>query len=138
MLEKYAVRWGGGTNHRAGWTTAILIKDNHMRLAGGVGPVEHMRAAGPEMPVEIEVETLAEVDQALAAGADIVLVDNLSTDDMREAVGARRAREGRDLGRRHARSAARAGGTGADYVSIGALTHSARAADLSFEIEPDV
>lgn len=138
-LEKYAVRAGGGTNHRDGLDDGILIKDNHIRLGGGVAEVvRKMKAARQEMPIEIEAQSLEEVDQAIAAGADIVLVDNLPIDAVREAV---RRIAGRakielsggitldripDLAR-----------TGADYVSVGALTHSAPAADLSFELEPD-
>ncbi|MGH2603550.1 MAG: nicotinate-nucleotide diphosphorylase, partial [Dehalococcoidia bacterium] len=137
-LEKYAVRAGGGVNHRRGLDGGILIKDNHIRLAGGVEKaVSRMRAAGPAMPLEIEAQSLADVDAALAAGADIILLDNLTLDEVREAVRrvAGRARteisggvtldQIRDLAR-----------TGADYVSVGALTHSAPAADLSFELEP--
>ena len=111
-LEKYAVRAGGATNHRVGLFDAILIKDNHIRLAGGVGAaVERARAHRPGLPIEIEAQTLAEVDEALAAGADIILVDNMSTDDIREAVAPRaRPREDRDLRRRHARAHPGAGG----------------------------
>ena len=136
-LEKYAVRAGGATNHRIGLFDAILIKDNHIQLAGGVKPaVERARAHKPGVPVEIEADTLEQVDAALGVGADIVLVDNMSTDDIREAV--RRA---------HGRAKIEISGgvtlaripelaaTGADYVSVGALTHSAPAIDISFEIE---
>jgi nicotinate-nucleotide pyrophosphorylase (carboxylating) len=136
VLEKYAVRCGGGTNHRERLDSAILIKDNHKRLAGGIGPVLQRAARAPQ-PVEIEVENLVELDQALAAGAKRVLVDNFSLDDQREAV------------RRAAGKAVVeiSGGvtldclpdiasSGAQFVSIGALTHSPRAADISFEIEP--
>src|SRR6185369_4261803 len=86
-LEKYAVRAGGGTNHRAGLDDGILIKDNHIRLGGGVAEVlRKMKAARHEMPIEIEAQSLEQVDQALAAGADIILLDNLSMDDVRMAV----------------------------------------------------
>lgn len=136
VVEKYAVRCGGGTNHRERLDTAILIKDNHKRLAGGIGPVLQ-RAARAALPVEIEVESLAELDQALTAGARRVLVDNFSPGDQREAV--RRAAGkavveisgGVTLDR-----LPEIASTGAQFVSIGALTHSARAADISFEIEP--
>ncbi len=139
VLEKYAVRAGGGTNHRAGLDDGILIKDNHIRLGGGVAEVvRKMKAARQEMPIEIEAQSLQQVDEAVAAGADLILVDNLPIEDVREAV---RRIAGRakievsggitldripDLSR-----------TGAHYVSIGALTHSAPAADLSFELERD-
>ena len=138
-LDKYAVRAGGGVNHRNGLDDAILIKDNHIRLAGGVGPaVTKMKSAGQQMPVEVEAQSLEDVDGALAAGADIILLDNLSNDQIREAV--------RRIGGR-AQVEISGGITlervpelatmGANYVSVGALTHSAPAADLSFELQPD-
>jgi nicotinate-nucleotide pyrophosphorylase (carboxylating) len=136
-LEKYAVRAGGGTNHRFRLDDGILIKDNHVRLAGGLGvAVQRMRAANHSLPIEVEAQSLSEVDAALEAGADIVLLDNLSTPDIIEAVGKCRGKArteisgGVTLSRMPELAA-----TGADYVSIGALTHSAPAADLSFEIE---
>jgi nicotinate-nucleotide pyrophosphorylase (carboxylating) len=137
-LEKYAVRAGGGVNHRGGLDQGILIKDNHIRLAGGVrNAVTRMRHANREMPTEVEAQSLEQVDDALAAGADIILLDNLSTADLTEAVKRCAGRVKTEI----------SGGvtlarmpelveTGADYVSIGALTHSAPAVDLSFEIEP--
>jgi nicotinate-nucleotide pyrophosphorylase (carboxylating) len=136
-LEKYAVRAGGGTNHRAALDEGILIKDNHIRLAGGVAEaLGRMRAARREMPIEIEAQSLEQVDAAVAAGADIILLDNLSTEEVREAV--------RRIGRRTQieisggvtlERIAELAATGADYVSVGALTHSAPAADLSFELD---
>jgi nicotinate-nucleotide pyrophosphorylase (carboxylating) len=138
-LEKYAVRAGGGTNHRAGLDDGILIKDNHIRLGGGVAQVvRKMKAARQEMPIEIEAQSLAQVDEAVAAGADIILVDNLPLEEVREAVRRIAGRTKIEL----------SGGitldripelarTGAHYVSIGALTHSPPAADLSFELEVD-
>jgi nicotinate-nucleotide pyrophosphorylase (carboxylating) len=137
VLEKYAVRAGGGTNHRFGLDDGILIKDNHVRLAGGVGvAVQRMRDANLNLPVEVEAQSLSEVDAALAASADIVLLDNLSTADIIEAVGRCRGKAKTEVsgGVTLARMPELAA-TGADYVSIGALTHSAPAADLSFEIE---
>lgn len=136
MLEKYAVRCGGGTNHRQRLDDGILIKDNHKRLAGGITEVLR-RAADARLPVEVEVENLDELDEALAAGAARVLVDNFSLEDQREAV---RRCAGRAIveisgGVTLDRLPAIAG-TGAAFVSIGALTHSVRAADLSFEVEP--
>lgn len=137
-LEKYAVRAGGGVNHRSGLDDGILIKDNHIRLAGSVGAaVTRMRKANHQMPTEVEAESLVQVDEALQAGAEIVLLDNLSTEDIIEAVRrcSGRARTeisgGVTLQRMDELAA-----TGADYVSVGALTHSAPAVDLSFEIEP--
>jgi nicotinate-nucleotide pyrophosphorylase (carboxylating) len=137
-LEKYAVRAGGGVNHRSGLDDGILIKDNHVRLARGVGAaVRRMRTANREMPTEVEAQTLAQVDEALEAGADIVLLDNLGTSDIVEAVRRCRGRAKTEIsgGVTLARLQELAA-TGADYVSIGALTHSAPSADLSFEIEP--
>jgi nicotinate-nucleotide pyrophosphorylase (carboxylating) len=136
-LEKYAVRAGGGTNHRFGLDDGILIKDNHVRLAGGVvTAVQRMRAANLNLPVEVEAQSLCEVDAALEAGADIVLLDNLSTADIIAAVGKCRGKARTEIsgGVTLARIPELAA-TGADFVSIGALTHSAPAADLSFEIE---
>jgi nicotinate-nucleotide pyrophosphorylase (carboxylating) len=138
-LEKYAVRAGGGTNHRAGLDSGILIKDNHIRLAGGVAEaVVRMRTAGSPLPIEVEAQSLEQVDEAVRAGADIVLLDNLSTPEICTAVeriGGRARIEvsgGITLERIPELAA-----TGADFVSVGALTHSAPAADLSLEIEPD-
>ena len=138
-LEKYAVRAGGGTNHRSGLDDGILIKDNHIRLAGGVEKaLKRMKAARHEMAIEIEAQSLEQVDQALAVGADIILLDNLSTPELHEAVRriARRAKVEVSGGVTLERIPELAS-TGADYVSVGALTHSAPAADLSFELEPD-
>lgn len=137
-LEKYAVVAGGATNHRMGLFDAILIKDNHIRLAGGVNAaVELARARAPELTLEVEAQSLAQVDEAIAARADVILVDNLSFHDIRESVrriGGRARVEvsgGVTLDRIPELAA-----TGADFVSAGALTHSAPAVDISFEIEP--
>jgi len=138
LLEKYAVRAGGGTNHRLALDDGILIKDNHVRLAGGVqAALARMRAASVDMPIEIEVQSLAQLDEALAAGATRILADNLSMEDLHEVV--RRTRG-------HAQVEVSGGvtlerldaiaDTGAEFVSVGALTHSAPAVDISFEIEP--
>jgi nicotinate-nucleotide pyrophosphorylase (carboxylating) len=138
LLEKYAVRAGGGTNHRLALDDGILIKDNHVRLAGGVHvALERMRAANVDMPIEIEVQSLAQLDDALAAGATRILADNLALDDLSEVVRRTRGRAqvevsgGVTLERLDAIAA-----TGAEFVSVGALTHSAPAVDISFEIEP--
>jgi nicotinate-nucleotide pyrophosphorylase (carboxylating) len=134
-LEKYAVRAGGGVNHRFGLADGVLIKDNHVRLAGGVcAAVARMRASSP-LPIEVEAQSLIEVTEALQAGADIILLDNLSTKEIIEAVGQCRGRAKTEIsgGVTLARMPELAA-TGADYISIGALTHSAPAADLSLEI----
>jgi nicotinate-nucleotide pyrophosphorylase (carboxylating) len=138
MLEKYAVRAGGAVNHRSGLDDGILIKDNHIRLAGGVvNAVTRMRKKTREMPTEVEAQSLQQVDEALAAGADIILLDNLSTDDIKVAVEKCRGRVKTEIsGGVTLQRLPELATTGADYVSVGALTHSAPAADLSFEIEP--
>jgi nicotinate-nucleotide pyrophosphorylase (carboxylating) len=135
-LEKYAVRCGGGTNHRQRLDDGILIKENHKRLAGGIAEVLK-RAANASLPVEVEVESLEELEQALRAGATRVLIDNFSIEDQQAAV---RHCKGRALveisGGVTLERLPEVATTGADYVSVGALTHSVRAADLSFELEP--
>ena len=137
-LEKYAVRAGGGVNHRGGLDEGILIKDNHIRLVGSVrGAVSTMRKLNQEMPTEVEAQTLAQVDEALDAGAEIVMLDNLSTDDIIEAVKRCRGRAKTEIsGGVTLQRMPELAATGADFVSIGALTHSAPAVDLSFELEP--
>jgi nicotinate-nucleotide pyrophosphorylase (carboxylating) len=137
-LEKYAVAAGGGTNHRIGLFDAILIKDNHVRLAGGVGPaVQRTRATHPGLPVEVEAQTLDEVSEALDARADIVLLDNMSTAQIRAAVARAQGRSKTEIsGGVTLERMGELATTGADFVSVGALTHSAPAADISFEIEP--
>ena len=137
-LEKYAVRAGSGTNHRAGLDDGILIKDNHIRLAGGVAAaVQRMKDDDPEMPIEIEAQSLEQVDEALAAGVDCILVDNLPIDVIKEAVRRTAGRVKIEIsGGVTLERIAELAATGAHYVSVGALTHSAAAADLSFEIEP--
>ena len=138
VLEKYAVRAGGASNHRAGLFDAVLIKDNHIRLAGGVqAAVERARAHRPGLAVEVEAETLAQVDEALDAGAETILVDNMSTDRIREAVVRARGRAKIEIsGGVTLERIPELAATGADFVSVGALTHSAPAIDISFEIEP--
>ncbi len=138
MVEKAAVYVGGGTNHRIGLFDELLIKENHAAAAGGVGEaVRRARAARPDLPLEAEVRTLAELDEALAAGAPRIMLDNMDLATMRAAV--RRA-----AGRA---SLEASGGvtlerlreiaqTGIDFISIGALTHSAPALDLSLILEP--
>ena len=137
-LEKYAVRTGGATNHRMRLDDGVLVKDNHLRLAGGVREaVARARAGNDGLPIEVEVETLADVDAALEAGADRLLVDNMNTADIREAVRRTRGRATVEIsgGVTLARIPELAE-TGAEFVSIGALTHSAPSADISFEVYP--
>ena len=138
-LEKYAVRCGGGTNHRLRLDDGILIKDNHKRLAGGVGAAaaRAMKASGG-LPVEVEVENLAELDEVLKTGVPRILLDNFTTYDIREAVKRVNGRAELEIsGGVTLERIPELATTGAQYVSIGALTHSAPAADLSFELEPE-
>jgi nicotinate-nucleotide pyrophosphorylase (carboxylating) len=138
LLEKAAVAAGGGTNHRVGLFDAILIKENHAAIAGGVGEAVRMaRAAAPDVPLEVECRTDAEVDEALAAGAGRLLLDNMAPAQMRaivERVGDRAELEasgGIDL--ETIRDVAE---TGVHFISVGALTHSAPSLDLSLLLEP--
>jgi nicotinate-nucleotide pyrophosphorylase (carboxylating) len=136
-LEKAAVAAGGGTIYRVGLYDAILIKENHAELAGGVGEaVRRAKAAAPGLPLEVECRTLAEVDEALAAGAPRILLDNMSVAELRDAV---RHVSGRaELEASGGASLATIGeiaSTGVQFVSVGALTHSPPALDLSLTLE---
>jgi nicotinate-nucleotide pyrophosphorylase (carboxylating) len=137
-LEKYAVRTGGGTNHRMSLDDGVLIKDNHIRVAHGIAnAVKQVRAWGLKQTVEVEVTTLEEVDAALDARADILLLDNMTTDLIREAVRRSKGRAKTEIsGGVTLSRIPDLAATGADYVSSGALTHSAPSVDISFEIEP--
>jgi nicotinate-nucleotide pyrophosphorylase (carboxylating) len=138
-LEKEAVRLGGGHNHRAGLHDAILVKENHAALAGGVGAAARRAlAAAPDgVPVEVECATLVEVGEALAAGVPRILLDNMAPPRLREAVelvaGRAELEASGGVTLENVRSIAE---TGVDYVSVGALTHSAPALDLSLILEP--
>lgn len=137
-LEKYAVRVGGGYNHRFGLDDAVLIKENHIAVSGGVG--EAVRAAkaavGHLIKVEVEVERLDQIPAALEAGADAILLDNMSTADMREAVrriaGQAIVEASGGIGLERLREVA---ATGVDLISLGRLTHSAAALDLSLRLD---
>jgi nicotinate-nucleotide pyrophosphorylase (carboxylating) len=136
-LEKYAVRCGGGRNHRFGLDDGILVKDNHLRAAGGLRPaVERLRAAGTGLPIEVEAETLDHVREALAAGVEQILLDNMPPALMREAVelvdGRATLEASGGVSLDTVREIAE---TGVDFVSVGALTHSARSLDVSLELE---
>jgi nicotinate-nucleotide pyrophosphorylase (carboxylating) len=137
-LEKYAVRMGGGRNYRMSLNDGVLIKDNHIQLANGVASaIARVRASGTTLPIEVEVTTLGEAAEALEAHADILLLDNMTIELIGEAVQLCKGRAkteisgGVTLDRIPVLAA-----TGADFVSSGALTHSAPAVDISFEIEP--
>ncbi len=137
-LEKYAVRCGGGTNHRFGLADAILIKDNHVALAGGVRrAVEKARAAaGHLVTIELEVDTLDQLGEGLAAGVDAVLLDNMDTATLRRAVEIVSGRCTTEAsGGITLDTAAAVAATGVDILSVGALTHSAPWLDVSLEIE---
>jgi nicotinate-nucleotide pyrophosphorylase (carboxylating) len=138
-LEKYAVRVGGGRNHRMRLDDGILIKNNHLRLAGGIrAAVESARRRRPpRMLIEVEVSNLAELDEALTAGADAVLLDNMTPAEVRECVRRAAGRVRVEVsGGINAANIRAYGETGVDSISVGALTHSAPAGDIHFLIEP--
>ncbi|MHB1128195.1 MAG: carboxylating nicotinate-nucleotide diphosphorylase [Bacillota bacterium] len=137
FLEKYAVRMGGGLNHRFGLYDAVMIKDNHIRAAGSITRAVDMvrQNLSPVVKVEVEAETLEQVGEALAMGVDIIMLDNMSTDKMRRAV----ARiDGRALveasGGITLERVREVAGTGVDFISVGELTHTIKSLDISMEI----
>jgi nicotinate-nucleotide pyrophosphorylase (carboxylating) len=137
LLEKYAVRVGGGSNHRFGLDDAVLIKDNHVAVAGGVGEaVRRARAAvGHLVKIEVETTSLAQVREALDAGAEVILLDNMTPEMLREAValvGGRAVTEA--SGGITPKNAAEVAGTGVDVLSLGWLTHSAPALDVALDV----
>jgi nicotinate-nucleotide pyrophosphorylase (carboxylating) len=139
VLDKYAVRCGGGLNHRMGLGDAALIKDNHVVAAGSVGAaISAVRNDAPSLPLEVECDRVDQVSEAIAAGAELILLDNMTTDQMTECV---------SLGRSAARpvqfeasggltleNAAEVAATGVDFVAVGALTHSAPVLDLGLDV----
>jgi nicotinate-nucleotide pyrophosphorylase (carboxylating) len=136
-LEKAAVVAGGGTSHRFGLFDMVLIKENHVAAAGGVGPaVRAARARFADLPIEVECQTAAEVDEALEAGAPRILLDNMTPGQMRaiaaDVAGRAELEASGNINLDTVRNAA---GTGVDFVSVGALTHSAPALDLSLILE---
>jgi nicotinate-nucleotide pyrophosphorylase (carboxylating) len=135
-LEKYAVRCGGGTNHRAGLYDAILVKENHLRIAGGIGPAIAALGDRKGIPVEVEAETFGEVGEALVAGVDRILLDNMTVDEVADAVRLVAGRVPLEASGGVTLDTVRAyAETGVDFISIGALTHSARSLDVSLEVE---
>jgi nicotinate-nucleotide pyrophosphorylase (carboxylating) len=141
-LEKYAVRCGGGANHRMGLSDMALVKDNHVRAAGGVAEAcARVRALRAEIPVEIEVDDLGGLADAIAAGADEVLLDNFDLDELRRAVARR------DADAPHVKLEAsggltldvarRVGETGVDWIAVGELTHSARILDIGLDLDDE-
>lgn len=140
MLEKYAVSVGGGHNHRYGLFDAVLLKDNHIKAAGGVGEaVRRSRAKVPHtVKIEIEVETLQQAEEAIAAGADIIMLDNMSLTMMKEAVGRIRSAAPHIVieasGGVSLTTVRAIAETGVDVISVGALTHSVKSLDISLDL----
>jgi len=143
VLDKYAVRCGGGMNHRLDLSDGVLIKNNHIALAGGIGPAleRALRNRRGSQPIEVEVRTLEEVEEALQHGAEALLLDNMTPEETAAAV---------ERARRHTRRIPleASGGislqtvrayaeAGVDYISVGALTHSSAAVDMSLRVKPD-
>jgi nicotinate-nucleotide pyrophosphorylase (carboxylating) len=137
-LDKRAVACGGGRNHRMGLDDAILIKDNHVAIAGGtVRAIEAARAGSPGLPVEVEVDDLDQLDEAIGAGADTILLDNMDPGRLREAVARTAGRARLEASGGITLDTVRAvAETGVDAISIGALTHSVTALDVSLEVHP--
>ena len=139
QLEKYAVRCGGGRNHRMGLGDAALIKDNHVAAAGGIAAaIAAVRAAAPGLPLEVECDNLTQVRQALEAGARLILLDNMGLADLRAAVALARRYPSVQLessGGLQLAQARAVAQTGVDFVAVGALTHSSPALDLGLDLE---
>jgi len=137
MLDKYAVRVGGGGNHRSALDSGVLLKENHVAAAGGVAAAVRAAKAGAAhlLKVEVEVETLADLDEAIAAGADIVMLDNMdlamTAEAVRRAAGRVQLEASGNMTLERLRAVAE---TGVDFISIGGLTHTVRAADLSLRL----
>lgn len=139
LLAKYAVRTGGGTNHRLALDDAILVKDNHLAFFGGdvAAAVRTARAAWPLLPLEVECRTLAEVEAALPAAPDLILLDNMSLAELTATVRAVAGRVPLEAsGRIRPEDLPAVAATGVDFVAMGALTHSAPATDLHLKLEP--
>lgn len=136
-LEKYAVRCGGGLNHRMSLSDAALVKDNHVVAAGGVAAAfDAVRSQFPDLAVEVECDTVEQVAQAVAAGADLVLLDNMNLDQLRAAVRATAGRATLEASGGLTLATARAvAATGVDYIAVGALTHSAPILDIGVDLE---
>jgi nicotinate-nucleotide pyrophosphorylase (carboxylating) len=142
VIDKYAVRCGGGQNHRLDLSDGVLIKNNHIALAGGIVPAleRAVRNRRGSQPIEVEVRTLQELDQALAHGAEAILLDNMTPEDVRRAVGRCAQLERRvplecsgGIRLENVRAYA---DTGVDFISVGLLTHSPQAVDMSMRVSP--
>ena len=147
FMEKYGVRTGGGSNHRAGLYDGILIKDNHVKIAGSVGKaVDLARTKAPHLlRIEVEVRDLDELKEALDAGAEVIMLDNMSLSDMTKAVNIVRSLKGAAVsplleasGNVNLDNVRAVAETGVDMISVGALTHSARAVDISMKIAEEL
>jgi len=141
-FEKYAVACGGGINHRTGLFDMVMIKDNHLAALRGAPPnpiaaaVQKARTARPDLKIEVEADTLEQVGQAANAGADIILLDNMSCDQLREAVALVAGRSQLEASGGVSLAGVRAvAETGVDFISVGALTHSANAVDIGLDFE---
>jgi nicotinate-nucleotide pyrophosphorylase (carboxylating) len=134
-LEKHAVASGGGTNHRFGLDDAVLVKDNHLRAAGSIAAAVELLRNATDLPVEVECDTLDQVSEALEAGVDAILLDNMTLDELRDAVartkGRARLEASGGVSLENIRAIAE---TGVDEISVGALTHFARSLDVSLEL----
>lgn len=139
-LEKYAVRCGGGVNHRMSLSDAALVKDNHVVAAGGVAQAfKAVREAFPEVPIEVEVDTLEQVGEVLEAGADLILLDNFTVGQTAEAVALVAGRAVLESSGRLTLDTARAyAETGVDYLAVGALTHSSPILDIGLDLREAV
>jgi len=141
LLQKYAVRCGGGVNHRMGLGDVALVKDNHVAAAGSVtAAFEAVRSHAPQVAVEVECDTLDQVAEAITAGAELILLDNMGIDELRAAVALAAERPGVALeasGGLTLDTAAAVAATGVDYLAVGALTHSAPALDLGLDLTTD-
>jgi nicotinate-nucleotide pyrophosphorylase (carboxylating) len=142
LIDKYAVRCGGGQNHRLDLSDGVLIKNNHITLAGGIGPVleRAVRNRRGSQPIEVEVRNLAELEDALAFGAEVILMDNMSPEQVRSAV-ERCAQLDRPVllecsGGIRLENVRAYAETGVDYISVGLLTHSPQAVDMSMRVVP--
>jgi nicotinate-nucleotide pyrophosphorylase (carboxylating) len=138
QLEKYAVRCGGGENHRMGLGDVALIKDNHVVATGGIGEaISAVRSFAPDTQLEVECDTLDQVREAVAAGSRLILLDNMDLGQLRTAVGVARERTGVRLeasGGMTLANARAVAQTGVDYIAVGALTHSSPALDLALDL----
>ena len=139
VLEKYAVACGGGTNHRVGLYDQLMIKDNHLAVVGGdvAEAMRLAREASPELKIEVEADTVDQAQTAAVAGADIILLDNMNCDELREAIrridGRARIEASGGVTLETVREIAE---TGVDFISVGALTHSASSVDIALDIDP--